>query len=61
MNNYVRNLPNYKNIKELEIISKRNGSGITYDELIGVWKFNSVYKKGSEEIDNISTERKNQI
>ena len=51
----AKNLPEYKEIKHLESISKKDGSGIGYEDLIGIWKFNSVWKKGSEEIDNISS------
>ena len=51
----AKKLPNYKEIKNLESISKKDGSGIGYEDLIGTWKFNSVWKKGSEEIDNISS------
>ena len=49
-----KKLPQYTEIKNLESISKKDGSGIGYEDLIGTWKFNSVWKKGSEEIDNIS-------
>ena len=48
-------LPEYKEIKNLETTSKKDGSGIRYENLIGTWKFNYVWKKGSEEIDNISS------
>ena len=51
----AKNLPQYKEIKKLETISKKDGSGIRNEDLIGTWKFNSVWKKGSEEIDNISS------
>ena len=51
----AKKLPQFKEIKDLEIISKRDGSGIRYEDLIGTWKFYSVWKKGSEEIDNISS------
>ena len=51
----AKKLPQYSEIKNLESISKTDGSGITYEDLIGTWKFNSVWKKGSEEIDNISS------
>ena len=51
----VKNLPGYKEILNLESISKKNGSGIDYEDLIGTWKFNSVWKKGSKEIDNMSS------
>ena len=48
-------LPEYKEIKNLESISKKDGSGICFEDLIGIWKFNYVWKKGAEEIDNISS------
>ncbi|MDC3119200.1 hypothetical protein OA503_06025 [Prochlorococcus sp. AH-716-K03] len=51
----AKKIPQYKEIKNLETISKKDGSGIVYEDLIGTWKFNSVWKKGSEEIDNISS------
>ena len=51
----AKNLPEHNEIKNLESISKKDGSGIGYDDLIGTWKFNSVWKKGSEEIDDISS------
>ena len=50
----AKKLPQYKEIKNLETISKKDGSGIREEDLIGTWKFNSVWKKGSEKIDNIS-------
>ena len=50
----AKKLPQYTEIKNLESISKKDGSGIGYEDLIGTWKFNSVWKKGSKEIDNIS-------
>ena len=51
----AKKLPPYTEIKNLESISKKDGSGIGYEDLIGTWKFNSVWKKGSKEIDNISS------
>ena len=51
----AKKLPQYKEIKNLESISKKDGSGIINEDLIGIWKFNSVFKKGTEEIDNISS------
>ncbi|MDC3077796.1 hypothetical protein OA324_00610 [Prochlorococcus sp. AH-716-O05] len=51
----AKKLPQYIEIKNLESISKKDGSGIGYEDLIGTWKFNSVWKKGSKEIDNISS------
>ena len=55
MNLEAKNLPQYSEIRNLESISKKDGSGIGYEDLIGTWKFNSSWKKGSEEIDNISS------
>lgn len=51
----AKKLPQYFEIKELERISKKDGSRIEHEDLIGTWKFNAVWKKGSEEIDNISS------
>ena len=51
----AKKLPQYKEIKNLETISKKDGSGVRSEDLIGTWKFNSVWKKGSEEIDSISS------
>ena len=51
----VKDLPQYSEIRNLESISKKEGSGIVYEDLIGTWKYNSSWKKGSEEIDNITS------
>ncbi len=51
----AKKLPQYTEIKNLESISKKDGSGIEYEDLIGTWKFNYVWKKGSKEIDDISS------
>ena len=48
-------LPDYKEISRLEKIANKDGSGINYDELISNWKFQYVWKKGSNSIDNISS------
>ena len=42
----AKKLPLFKEIKNLETISKKDGSGIRNEDLIGTWKFNSVWKKG---------------
>ena len=55
MNFEIKKLPQYIEIRNLESISKKEGSGIGYEDLIGNWKFNYVWKKGSEDIDNISS------
>jgi len=51
----AKKLPQYKEIKNLESLSNREGSGIASEDIMGIWKLNSVWKKGSEEIDNISS------
>ena len=51
----AKKLPKYREIKNLETISKKDGSGIRNEDLIGIWKFNSVWKRDSEEVDNISS------
>tara|TARA_B100000965_G_C19349308_1_gene651037 strand:+ start:194 stop:694 length:501 start_codon:yes stop_codon:yes gene_type:complete len=48
-------LPSYEEIINLESISNKDGTGICYEDLIGTWRFNSVWKKGSEEIDSLSS------
>ena len=48
----MRNLPDIKEIKLLEKNSQKNGSGIIYEELLGLWKFKYVWGK-SNEIKNI--------
>ncbi len=50
-----KKLPQYKEIKNLETIAQKDGSGIEYEDLIGTWKLNSVWKKESEKVDNISS------
>ena len=48
-------LPNFDEIIKMENIAKENGSGISYQELIGTWRFQYVWKKGSSNIDNFSS------
>ena len=45
--------PNIKEIKLLEKNSQKNGSGIVYEELLGIWKFIYVWGKESDQIKNI--------
>ena len=49
----MKDFPNIKEIKLLEKNSQRNGSGIVYEELLGIWKFKYVWGKESDEIKNI--------
>tara|TARA_Y100001968_G_C19400324_1_gene740645 strand:- start:526 stop:1029 length:504 start_codon:yes stop_codon:yes gene_type:complete len=48
-------LPNLEKLLDLEKIARVDGSGIEFDSLIGLWKFNSVWKQGSVNKDSIST------
>ncbi len=45
--------PDINEIKLLEKNSQKNGSGISYEELLGKWKFQYVWGKNSDEIKNI--------
>ena len=49
----MNNLPDIKELKLLEKNSQKNGSGIIYEELLGIWKFQYVWGKESDEIKNI--------
>ena len=49
----MKNFPDIKELKMLEKKSQKNGSGIIYEELLGVWKFQYVWGKDSDEIKNI--------
>tara|TARA_Y100000589_G_scaffold287723_1_gene288691 strand:+ start:145 stop:645 length:501 start_codon:yes stop_codon:yes gene_type:complete len=49
------NFPNFQEIKNLEKIANKDGSGIHFEDLLGFWKFQYVYKKGDTSIDNISS------
>tara|TARA_Y100001968_G_scaffold327089_1_gene371442 strand:+ start:1141 stop:1644 length:504 start_codon:yes stop_codon:yes gene_type:complete len=48
-------LPSASKLLELEKKARVEGSGIKYDSLIGKWKFNSVWKQGSDKEDSISS------
>ena len=49
----MKQFPNINEIKLLEKNSQKNGSGIAYEELLGIWKFKYVWGKESDEIKNI--------
>ena len=49
----MKDLPCIKELKLLEKNSQKNGSGIVYEELLGIWKFQYVWGKESDEIKNI--------
>ena len=50
-----KKLPSLEKLIELEKTARLKGSGIDYDSLLGLWKFNSVWKKGSDKEDTISS------
>ena len=49
----MKDFPDIKELKLLEKNSQKNGSGISYEELLGKWKFQYVWGKESDEIKNI--------
>ena len=49
------NLPIYKEIIDLEKLSYKEGSGINVEDLLGIWRFQYVWKKGQSVIDNVSS------
>jgi len=49
----MKHFPDINKIKILEKNSQKNGSGISYEELLGKWKFQYVWGKDSDEIKNI--------
>ena len=49
----MNTFPDINEIKLLEKNSQKNGSGISYEELLGKWKFQYVWGKDSDEIKNI--------
>jgi len=51
----MKDLPGIKELKLLEKNSQKNGSGIVYEDLLGIWKFQYVWGKDSDEIKNISS------
>ena len=48
-------LPSLEKLKELEKSARVEGSGIKFDSLLGLWKFKSVWKQGSDTEDSISS------
>jgi len=49
----MKKFPDINEIKILEKNSHKNGSGIVYEELLGIWKFKYVWGKELDEIKNI--------
>ena len=52
----MKHFPDIDEIKLLEKNSQKNGSGILYEELLGIWKFKYVWGKESDEIKNRYTQ-----
>ena len=48
-------LPSLDKLKELEKNARVEGSGIEFNSLLGLWKFKSVWKRGSDSEDSISS------
>ena len=51
----IINIPSLEKLLELEKKARLEGSGIEYDALLGLWKFHSVWKQGSDQEDSISS------
>ena len=51
----IINLPSLNKLVELEKKARVEGSGIEYESILGLWKFNSVWKKGSDKEDSIAS------
>ena len=49
----MEDLPDIEEIKILEKNSQKNGSGVVYEELLGIWKFKYVWGKKLDEIKNV--------
>ena len=48
-------LPSLEKLKELEKSARSEGSGIEFDSILGLWRFNLVWKQGSDKEDSISS------
>tara|TARA_Y100001968_G_C19408462_1_gene745025 strand:+ start:237 stop:863 length:627 start_codon:yes stop_codon:yes gene_type:complete len=53
LGNAFKSIPNQKQLLELEKLARKEGSGIQFNSLIGVWEFVSVWKQGSDQEDSI--------
>tara|TARA_Y100001968_G_scaffold166580_1_gene152603 strand:- start:168 stop:815 length:648 start_codon:yes stop_codon:yes gene_type:complete len=49
------NLPSKINLLEMEKVSRKMGSGINFDSLIGLWKFESVWQKNSKDKESMAS------
>ena len=51
----MKYLPGILEIKQLEKNSQKQGTGITYEDLLGIWKLKFVWKQNSDDMDNLSS------
>ena len=49
------NLPSRDDLLSFEKLARKKGSGIEFGSLIGIWKFISVWQKGTDNKDSISS------
>ncbi len=49
------NIPNLNDLLDLEKKAAAKGSGIVFESLIGLWKFSTVWKKGIDKEDSITS------
>ena len=55
MNSKSNQLPDFNKIIDLEKFANKSGSGISLENLFGYWNLRYVWKKGNENVDNISS------
>ncbi|WP_269607639.1 hypothetical protein [Prochlorococcus marinus] len=55
MENLLPAMPTFSELIDMEICAKKDGTGITFDSLIGNWKFINVWKQGDENMDVLSS------
>ncbi len=51
----IQELPSQEKLLDLELLAKKEGSGIEFNSLIGTWKFISVWKKNEISQDKIAS------
>lgn len=55
LNETALKLPSKQSLLELERIALKDGSGIDFASLIGLWRFASVWKQGSDKDDRVAS------
>ncbi len=51
----IKSMPSLKELLKLESVAREKGSDIAFDSLIGIWRFVSVWKQGTDHEDSISS------